>query len=86
VLGIGAIIAGIVLIILKKHWAVIGITLVGGIVIGALGLVMFLRARSQQYRFKQQLELAKARSGVTTTPAAAPAATTTKTAAAATTT
>jgi len=84
VLGIGAIIAGIVLIILKKHWAVIGITLVGGIVIGALGLVMFLRARSQQYRFKQQLELAKARSGVTT-PAAPPAATTTKTAAATTT-
>ncbi len=63
VAGIAIIITGIILIIQKKNAFLSYGLLIGGILLTIAGIVMYLKARSQEAVFKQNLEIAQARGG-----------------------
>jgi hypothetical protein len=60
VIGLLLIVAGTIVLILKKN-TVLGIgLLVGGAIFGAIGLTLFLKAKSQEAMYKQQVDIARA--------------------------
>ncbi len=74
VIGLLLIVAGTIVLIMKKN-TVLGIgLLVGGAIFGAIGLTLFLKAKSQEAMYKQQVDIARAgaaqSSVVINTPAA----------------
>ena len=62
VIGFGLVIAGIVMLIIANK-IVGGILLGGGAILAIIGIVLFVKARSQQTIYEQNLAIAKAASG-----------------------
>lgn len=60
IIGVAGIIAGIVMLLLKKSTIIAVLLLIGGAILGIIGLVMLLKGKSQMAEFEQQLQLTKA--------------------------
>jgi len=76
VAGLATAIAGVVLIIQKQNAFLSYGLLIGGVLLSIAGLMMFLKAKSQDAVFEHEVEVAKARAGpaptIVQTPASAP--------------
>jgi len=66
VVGFAAVITAIVLMLLKKNpWLCWGV-LIGGAILAIIGIVVYVRYKSQEAMFQQKLKLAQTKAGTTT--------------------